>query len=96
MGRDIDSVSDHVRGGIPNVIETQLHNAPWGEAHGIMWFRLPDMTKGIQVLPRRGKCPFLIEDDDMHTAADAIIATNIDNVGSNVATCLQPLTWRKR
>jgi hypothetical protein len=74
---DIDVIVGRIRDNMPDVQVVQMDKTHPGDDNGLWWFRLPAVTKDIQIESSTGECPFLIEHDDMKTSGDAITGTTV-------------------
>ena len=92
MQRDIDLIIERLTANIPDIHIEQLKvRYPGADDDGLWWYRLPGMTKDIQIESPSGNCPFLIESDDDKSSKDALIGLSIADVVERVSAYLRSL-----
>jgi len=96
MKRDIDNIISLLRECFPTLKVVQLQKTHPADDDGLWWFRLPGITKDIQVESSMGNCPFLIESDDDQSAADARVARSVDEAVEIIACYLSSLAPDQR
>ena len=60
--------------------------------NGLWWFRLPGITKDIQIESSTYDCPFLIEHDDMRSSREAIQSHTVEEAVAAVVSYLRSLS----
>jgi len=96
MKRDIDDIICLLRECFPTLKVVQLEKTHPADDDGLWWFRLPGITKDIQVESSTGNCPFMIESDDDLSSDDALIGRSVGEVVEKVSSYLQSLAPDQR
>ena len=88
---DIDAVISAVRSSLPDVQVVQMNRTHPADDDGLWWFRLPGITRDVQIESSTYDCPFLIEHDDMK-ASDAITARSVSETVSTIVSYLRSIS----
>jgi hypothetical protein len=96
MKRDIDDIISLLRERFPALKVVQMHKTHPADDDGLWWFRLPGVTKDIQVESSTGNCPLIIESSDDRSAVDARTGRSVDEVVEIVSRYLQSLAPDQR
>jgi len=91
MERDVDKIIELLKQEFPSLKVVQLEKVHPADDDGLWWYRLPGMTKDIQIESPSGNCPFLIESDDDKSSKDALIGLSIADVVERVSAYLRSL-----
>src|SRR4051812_10840385 len=89
---DIEAVISAVRSAFPNVRVVQMHKTHPADDDGLWWFRLPGVTRDIQIESPTYGCPFIVEHDDMKASTDAITVHSVPDAVSAVVSYLQSIS----
>ena len=89
---DIEAVIDGVRAVIPSVIVVQMHPTHPADDDGLWWFRLPGVSRDIQLESSTYDCPFLVERSDMASISEAITAHSVSDAVSSVVSYLRSIS----
>jgi hypothetical protein len=76
--RDVDRIIELVKGRFPTVVVEQLKVTHPADDDGLWFFLLPPIRKEIQIESSYGKCPFLVEHDDMEETATEKLGVSVD------------------
>jgi hypothetical protein len=91
MPQDIETIIAEVRRLIPEVEVIQMHKTHEVDDDGLWWFRLPGVTKDIQIESSSYNCPFLIEQDSIGGSINTIVCSTVEQVVSTITHYLEPL-----
>ena len=89
---DIEAVIDGVRAVVPYVVVVQMHRTHPADDDGLWWFRLPDISRDIQLESSTYDCPFIVEHDDMASSSQALTAHSVPEAVAAVVSYLQSIS----
>jgi len=89
---DIEAVITEVRSEVPSVLVVQMHQTHPADDDGLWWFRLPGVSRDIQLESSTYDCPFLVEHDDMRSSAEAFRAHSVSEAVSSVVSYLRSIS----
>lgn len=89
---DIEAVIDRVRAAVPTVTVVQMHRTHPADDDGLWWFRLPDISRDIQLESATYDCPFLVEHSDMASSSDAFRVHSVPDAVAAVVAYLQSVS----
>src|SRR4051812_16251057 len=88
----IEAVIRGVRSALPNVEVVQMHPTHPADDDGLWWFRLPGISKDIQLESSTYDCPFIVEHDDMASTSEALTAHSVPEAVSFVVSYLRSIS----
>jgi hypothetical protein len=74
---DIERVIRGVRAEFPTVEVVQTPNTQPADDDGLWWFRLPTVSRDIQLESSTYNCPFWVEHSDMVSSSEAFISESV-------------------
>ena len=89
---DIESVISGVRAAFPAVEVVQMHRTHPADDDGLWWFRLPNVSRDIQLESSTYDCPFLVEHSDMTSTSDGFTAQSVTEAVSAIITYLHSIS----
>ena len=89
---DIEAVISGVRLQLPAVAVVQMHQSHPADDAGLWWFRLPGVSRDIQLESSTYDCPFLVEHDDMASTSEALTAHSVSEAVSFVVSYLRSIS----
>ena len=89
---DIEAVISGVRSLIPSVIVVQMQQSHPADDDGLWWFRLPGVSRDIQIESSTYDCPFLVEHSDMASTSEAITAHSVPEAVFSVVSYLRSIS----
>lgn len=96
MGKvcDIEAIISGVRSAIPDVEVVQMHKTHPADDDGLWWFRLPGISRDIQIESSIYECPFLVEHDDMQSTSDAFSVQTVPDAVDAIVLYLRSISGK--
>lgn len=89
---DIDRVISGVRAEFPIVEVVQAPKTHPEDDDGLWWFRLPNVSRDIQLESSTCNCPFWVEHSDMVFSSDAFTSESVTETVSAVVSYLRSIS----
>jgi hypothetical protein len=87
--RDIDKIIHAVSNRLSEVRVTQNTKIHPADDDNLWWFRLPSVSKDVQIESADGHCPFWVETSSMASGADALVLKSVDEVIEAICSYLE-------
>jgi hypothetical protein len=89
---DIEAIISGVRSAVPNVEITQMHRTHPADDDGLWWFRLPQVSRNIQIESSTYDCPFIVEHNGMTSDGEASRACSVAEAVSAIVDYLRSIS----
>jgi hypothetical protein len=89
---DIEAVISGVQSQLPAVAVVQMHQTHPADDDGLWWFRLPGVSRDIQLESSTHDCPFLVEHSDRASTSEALTAHSVPEAVSFVVSYLRSIS----
>lgn len=89
---DIEDAIEGIRAVVPSVTVVQMHRTHPADDDGLWWFRLPAISRDIQLESSTSDCPFLVEHSDMAATSDAFRVHSVPDAVAAVVAYLQSIS----